>query len=73
MEVEIIGAIVEGEDIVVAGVDVVVFDTILDAVAVGLGIAPLKLLKVKVSVIIRKCLFFYAKILKITVRDTISN
>ena len=54
MEVEIIGAIVEGADIVVAGVGVVVFDTIVDAVAVGLGIGPLNRLKVKGSVIIRK-------------------
>ena len=68
MEVEIIGPIVEGADVVkaiaavVAGVGV--FDTRVDAVAVGLGIGPLNRLKVKGSVISRKCLSFYLKILK---------
>mgnify|MGYP006863699721 CR=1 FL=1 len=46
MEVEIIGPIVEGADVVKAVAAVVagvgVFDTIVDAVAVGLGIGPLK-------------------------------
>ena len=77
MEVEIIGPIVEGADVVKAVAAVVagvgVFDTIVDAVAVGLGIGPLNRLKVKGPVIIRMCLLFYLKILKITGRNTISN
>ena len=68
MEVEIIGPIVEGADVVKAVAAVVaavgVFETIVDAVAVGLGIGPLNRLKVKGSVIIRKCLLFYLKISK---------
>ena len=68
MEGEIIGLIVEGADVVKAVAAVVagvgVFDTIVDAVAVGLGIGPLNRLKVKGSVISRKCLSFYLKILK---------
>ena len=68
MEVEIIGPIVEGADVVKAVAAVVaavgVFETIVDAVAVGLGIGPLNRLKVKGSVISRKCLSFYLKILK---------
>ena len=70
LEVEIIGAIVEGADIVFAVVGLVVFDMIVDAVAVGLCIGPLNRLKVEGSVRIRKCLFFYPKVLKITARDT---